>query len=239
MSQLLSAQKFRPSPPSAARGPLGVARLAARPRSEELGESSFLRYAGSVTTPDGDITRLLGLWADGDQDARDRLIPLVYDELKSLARAYMRRERAGHTLQPTALVHEAILRFSDQGVVPVDCRAQFMGLIARTMRRVLVDHARRHRADKRGGDVSFVALDEARDGIAATHADIVELDSVLTRLAKLEPRLAAIVEARVFGGFEVQEVAEMLEISPATVKRDWTTARAWLHRELSRSGRSG
>lgn len=181
-----------------------------------------------------EITRLLGAWARGERTARDRLIPLVYDELRALARAHVRRERRGYTLQPTALVHEALLRFEASGAVPVECRGQFMGLIATIMRRVLVDRARQRRAQKRGGGVSAVEFDEALDGHPAMQAEVVELDDVLARLAELDPRQAAIVEARVFGGFSVEEVAEALGISRATVKRDWTTAKAWLYRELRR-----
>lgn len=183
----------------------------------------------------GDITRLVADWAGGDDRARDRLIPLVYDELRRLAASFALRERAGHTLQPTALVHEAFLRFSEQGAVPVESRGQFMALIARTMRRVLIDHARARAADKRGGGATIVPLDEARDGIAPVHADVLRLDGLLERLARLDPRQAEVVQLRVFGGFEVRDVAAALEVSTATVKRDWAMARAWLYRELGPS----
>ena len=183
-------------------------------------------------TPNADITLLVGAWAAGDVAARDRLIPLVYGELRGLAGGYLRRERSGHTLQPTALVHEAFLRFDGQGAVPVACRGQFMGLIAQTMRHVLVDHARRRAADKRGAGATHVPLEDALDGVSAPQHSVLELDDVLTRLAAMDARQARIVELRVFGGVEVKEVAEILGISPATVKREWTIAKAWLRREL-------
>lgn len=180
-----------------------------------------------------DVTRLIGAWAAGDEAARERLIPLVYDELRRLAGGFLRREHPGHTLQPTALVHEAFVRFLGQGPVPVECRGQFMALVARTMRRVLVDHARKRNADKRGAGDTLVELNESIDGAAPGQLDVLLVDDALERLAALDPRQARIVELRVFGGLEVREVADLLGLSPATVKRDWTLARAWLHRELS------
>lgn len=188
-----------------------------------------------MTEAGGDVTRLLRRWAAGEDESRDRLFALVYDELRALARAYMRRERPDHTLQPTALVHEAFVRFSGQGPVPVDCRGQFMALIAQAMRRVLVDHARARRADKRGRGATHVTFDDALEGAAASQADVLALDEALQRLAAMDPRQAEVVQLRAFGGFEVPEVAEALGMSSATVKREWSIAKAWLHRELRRS----
>lgn len=182
----------------------------------------------------GDVTVLLRQWAEGDEAARDRLLPVVYDDLRRLARGYMRREKGGHTLQPTALVHEAFLRYAAQGAVPSESRGQFFALMAQTMRRVLVDHARRKDSEKRGGEVTHVELNEQLGSTGSPVADVLDLDRVLGKLEAMDPRLAKVVEMRVFGGLEVADIASALSVSPATVKRDWATARAWLHRELSR-----
>ncbi len=180
------------------------------------------------------VTRLLDKWAGGDPQARERLIPLVYDELRQLARGLMRRERRDHTLQPTGLVHEALLRFTQPGGMPAASRRQLMALLAQTMRRVLVDHARQRSAEKRGGGVTHVPLDERLDGGPSRLADVLVVDETLGRLRDLDPRQAQIVELRVFGGYEVDEVADIVEVSAATVKREWAMARAWLHREMTR-----
>lgn len=167
-------------------------------------------------------------------DGTAHLAEQLYGELHGLAAGYLRGENAGHTLQPTALVHEAFLRLSSQNVDWHD-RAHFLGIAANTMRRILVDHARRRAADKRGGGAHAITIDDnlASDGAAGTSPlDVLVLDDALERLAALDARAARVVELRFFGGLEVDEVAKVLEISPASVKRDWSFARAWLGREL-------
>jgi RNA polymerase sigma factor (TIGR02999 family) len=175
-------------------------------------------------------------WRSGDPTALDDLLPRVYDELRALADAYMRRERAGHTLQPTALVHEAFLRLLRLPPGSVQNRIHFFALAAQAMRRILADHARRHRAAKRGGGAVRVPLELVEGGAAATPAgdDVAadDLDAALEDLAKLDERQARVVELRFFGGLSIEETAEVLAVSTATVKRDWLVARAWLHREL-------
>jgi len=178
----------------------------------------------------------------GDASALDDLLPRVYDELRALADAYMRRERAGHTLQPTALVHEAFLRLLRLPPGSVQNRVHFFALAAQAMRRILADHARRHRAAKRGGSAVPVPLELvegepdaaalARSAPAGPEVAADDLDAALENLAKLDPRQARVVELRFFGGLSIEETAEVLGVSPATVKRDWLVARAWLHREL-------
>ena len=175
-------------------------------------------------------------WRSGDPTALDDLLPRVYDELRALADAYMRRERAGHTLQPTALVHEAFLRLLQLPPGSVQNRIHFFALAAQAMRRILADHARRHRAAKRGGSAVRVPLELVEGGAPATPAgdDVAadDLDAALEDLAKLDERQARVVELRFFGGLSIEETAEVLAVSTATVKRDWLVARAWLHREL-------
>jgi RNA polymerase sigma factor (TIGR02999 family) len=180
-----------------------------------------------------EVERLLAEWNDGDESARDRLVPLVYGELRRLAGGFLRRERAGHTLQPTALVNEALLRLFQQRNVPAEGRQQFFGLIAQLMRRVLVDHARKRHAAKRGGPATYVTLDERLEHAATPNLVVLDVDRALGRLEAMDERQARIVELRVFGGFEVDDVATALDISPATVKREWRSALAWLHRELA------
>jgi RNA polymerase sigma factor (TIGR02999 family) len=182
--------------------------------------------------PSTDITRTLIRFSDGDSTALGVLLPAVYEELRRLAAAELRRERPGHTLQPTALAHEAYLRLVDQRDVTWQNRAHFLGLAAQAMRRILVDHARRRRAEKRGGDAVRVTMDESDLPAAPTPVLADELDTALEDLARLEPRHARIVELRFFGGLTIEETAEVVGVSPATVKRDWILARAWLHREL-------
>ena len=180
------------------------------------------------------VTELLVEWTRGNQAALDQLFPIVYDELRRLARGYLREERPGHTLQPTALVHEAYLRLVDQRSVNWQNRAQFFGLAARMMRRILVNHALGRRAAKRGGDVQRIPLDEAVDAFEAQHVDVVALDAALQALATLDVRQSQIVELRFFGGLTIEETAEVVGISPASVKREWTSAKLWLLRELDR-----
>jgi RNA polymerase sigma factor (TIGR02999 family) len=186
-----------------------------------------------ATSPD--LTDSFYRWRAGDPRALEVLAPMLYDEMRVLASAYLRRERPGHTLQATALAHEAFLRLLDQREVTWQNRAHFMGLVAQAMRRVLADHARRHGALKRGGGRVRVALEpEALPAVQDVAAD--ELDAALEDLARLEPRQARVVEMRFYAGLSVEETAEALGTSPATVKRDWTVARAWLHRELLGGG---
>ncbi len=181
----------------------------------------------------GEVTRLLGEIGRGDKGAMNRLMPLVYDELHRLARAYFRRERGEHTLQPTALVHEAYLRLVDQRM-PVGNRGHFLALAATQMRRILLDYARKHRSARRGGpDGRKVLLEDTLAVSAEAPLDMLALDVALTRLAALDPAQAQMVELRFFGGLSIEETAEVLGTSPATVKRSWASARAFLHREIT------
>jgi RNA polymerase sigma-70 factor, ECF subfamily len=186
-----------------------------------------------TVSPTDEVTLLLRELGAGQEDAGDRLLPLVYEELRRLARGYMARERDNHTLQPTALVHEAFLRLVDQRDVAWQDRAHFLAIAAQAMRRVLLDHARRHRAKKRDGG-QRETLDEGALGDARGSAslDILALDQALVRLADFDPRALRVVELRYFAGLDVEETAEVLGLSTATVKRDWRDARAWLRREL-------
>lgn len=197
-------------------------------------ESRFKNFA-SMSSVSSDTTDLLLAWNDGDQEALNRLMPLVYDELRRLARHYLRGERADHTLQPTALVHEAWLRLVQTNRMSWQHRAHFIGVAAEMMRRILVDHARQHRALMRGGAETKVSLEEAQEAASPTQVDLLALDDALNSLSKVDPRQNRIVELKYFGGLEIIEIAEVLGISPATVKRDWAWARAWLHRELSKN----
>jgi RNA polymerase sigma factor (TIGR02999 family) len=187
------------------------------------------------TSPDS-VTHLLRAHRNGSAEALERLIPLVYGELRRQAARYLRREREGHTLQPTALVNEAYLRLADQRDVEWQNRAHFFGVAAQIMRRILVDYARRRRRDKRGAGLTPVVFDEALAMAEARDLDLVALDDALSALAKLDERQSRIVEMRFFAGLEVEEVAEALGVSTATVKRDWSVARAWLRREVRRGG---
>jgi RNA polymerase sigma factor (TIGR02999 family) len=180
-----------------------------------------------------EISRLLADWTNGDQAALDKLMPLVYDELRRLAHHYMSRERPDHTLQTTALVNEAYLRLVDQNKARWQNRAQFFGIAAQMMRRILVDHARSNARAKHGGGVRKVSLEEVAILSPERAADVMALDEALKRLAENDPRKCQIVELRYFGGMTVEETAELLKISPITVKRDWLVAKAWLHREIS------
>ena len=177
------------------------------------------------------VTRLLVRWTEGDPAALENLLPLVYDELRRLARSYLQRERSGHTLQSTALVHEAYIRLVDQDV-SWQSRAHFFGIAAQMMRRILVDHARGKNAAKRGDGACVVTLDEAIAGTGSRDVNILALDEALERLAKLDPQQSRIVELRFFAGLSIEETGEVLGISPATVKRDFAMAKAWLHREM-------
>jgi RNA polymerase sigma-70 factor, ECF subfamily len=180
----------------------------------------------------GDISGILRAWSDGDQSALDRLTPIVYDELHRLARRYMKHERLGHSLQTSALVNEAYLRLVDYEHMEWQDRAHFFAVSAQLMRRILVDHARRHNL-KRGGGVEHVALEEAAVVGGGQGPDLVALDDAMNALARIDPRKVQVVEMRFFGGLSVEETAEVLKVSTITVKRDWRAARAWLYRELA------
>jgi RNA polymerase sigma factor (TIGR02999 family) len=180
-----------------------------------------------------DITRLLTRWGDGDQDALGELMPVVYAELRKLADQYMRHERPDHTLQPTALVHEAFLRLSETRRASFRSRVHFYGAAAQAMRRILVDHARSHRALKRGQGIVAVDLDQASEVGIDMRLDLVALDEALDALTAVAPRPAKVVELRYFGGLSIDETAAFLKIAPVTVKRHWAFARAWLYRVLS------
>jgi RNA polymerase sigma factor (TIGR02999 family) len=182
-----------------------------------------------------DVTGLLEAWRSGDGRALDALAPVVYDELRRLAARYLRRERPGHTLQGTEIVHEAYMRLVQQRV-PWQNRAHFYAIAAQCIRRILVDHARNRHAAKRGAGNLMLALDEALATPERRDVDLARLDDALTDLAKLDEQQARIVELRYFTGLSIEETAEALGISPATVKRDWTTAKAWLYRALCGDG---
>lgn len=183
----------------------------------------------------GQVTYLLTRWRSGDRQALDALMPLVYQELRRLARHYLQQERRDHTLQSTALVHEAYVRLLGQDPPEWKSRAHFFGVAARLMRQILVDHARGHRAAKRGGDSLKLTLQEGLVGRKGKDLDVVALDDALKKLAELSPQQSHIVELRFFSGLTIEDTSEVLGISPATVKRSWTAARAWLFREMNQS----
>lgn len=184
--------------------------------------------------PSSAVTELLVRWRDGDREALETLMPLVYAELRRLAHHYLQQERSDHTLQSTALVHEAYLRLAGQNPPQWQNRAHFFGIAARVMRQILVEYARGHNAAKRGGVGAYtLALDEALEIQQKTNVDVVALDDALERLSELDPQQSRIVELRFFGGLTIEDTSEVMGISPATVKRDWTSARAWLHREIA------
>lgn len=180
-----------------------------------------------------EITALLLAWSRGQSSALDQLIPLVHDELHGIAKRYMRRERPGQTMQTTALVHEAYLRLIDSSRVQWQNRAHFFAIAAQLMRRILVDFARRRHNLKGGGDVKKVSLDEALVVSGETGEEMIAIDDALNTLASLDARQSQVVELRFFGGLSIDETAEVLKVSEGTVRRDWSLAKAWLHRELS------
>jgi len=186
-----------------------------------------------TSTPE-EITQLLIAWNQGDQRARDELMPLIYNELRRLARSHLRRERINHTLQPTALVHEAFLRLIDQSQVNWRNRAHFFGIAARLMRQILINHAEARRAAKRGGEAERISLNDVDQFTVEQGLDLAPLHEALNRLEQIDPPQSRIVELRYFSGLTIEEIAEVMGISTATVKREWSTARAWLRRELSR-----
>lgn len=180
-----------------------------------------------------DVTKLLADWSHGDREALDKLMPLVYAELRRVASHYLRRERAGDTLQTTALVHDAYLRLVDQKDVHWENRAHFFSIAAEAMRRILVEHARRHRAAKRGGGACKVSLDEAVGWPEQRAVDLVALDDALTSLTAIDSQKSRIVELRFFGGLTMEEIAQVLGVSLATVERGWHIAKLWLRREIT------
>ena len=184
-------------------------------------------------TQQHNITQLLAEWSDGNQAALDKLYPLVYDELHRLARRYMSRERKGHTLQTTALIHEAYVRLVDQRNVHWANRSHFFAISAQIMRRILIDHARRHAYAKRGGGAQQVSLEEVAAVAPDQGREMVRLDEALKSLAEMDPRRSQVVELRYFGGLNNEEIAGVLHISENTVTRDWNMARAWLYQQLS------
>ena len=187
-----------------------------------------------MTTPSSqNVTALLHEWGRGDRGALDRLMPVIYDELRHQAARYLRQERPGHTLQTTALIHEAYLRLVDQKNVSWQNRAHFFAIAAQLMRRILVDHARQRQAAKRGGAALRLTLDEAMALSEEPDVNLVALDEALNRLAVIDPQQSRVVELRFFSGLSVEETAEALRISPRTVKRDWNVAKAWLRREIT------
>ena len=193
---------------------------------------------GKQTTP-ADVTSLLAEWGRGNPDALNRLVPLVYQELRVMAARQLRGERGDHTLQPTALVHEAYLKLVGQRHAAWKNRGQFFAVAAQAMRRILVDHARAHRAAKRGHDAEKVPIDSADAVAAAPAADVLALDEALSRLSVLDPRQGQVVELRCFGGLTIEETADAMALSPTTVKEEWRLAKAWLHRELRRDTGAG
>lgn len=191
-----------------------------------------------MTEPEdfGDVSALLADWRGGDPVALDRLLPLVYADLRKVARAHLRREAAGHSLQATALVHEAYLRFVRGGHLRVENRTHFLAVAARLMRQILVDHARHKAADKRGGGATMVSLAAAgaRDpGVQPTDVDMIALDLALDELATFDPQQSRVVELKFFAGLTIEEIANALDVSTATVEREWVIAKAWLYHRLS------
>ena len=192
----------------------------------------FLRY----TPVTADVTQLLARWREGDEAALRELMPLVYDELRLLARRYAGQERGNHTLQGTALVHEAYMRLVDYNRIDWKGRAHYLGIAATVIRNILVDHARRRQRQKRGGDACFLQLDETLVPAPERDLDLVAVDDALISLAKLDGQQAKVVEMRFFAGLTIEETAEAMGISDSTVKRDWIVAKTWLFKEIQRGG---
>jgi RNA polymerase sigma factor (TIGR02999 family) len=180
-----------------------------------------------------EVTGLLLSWRQGDPAALDRLVPLVYDELRRVARGHLQREPPGHSLQATALVHEVYLRLVDVDRMTLESRTHFLAVSARLMRQILVDHARRKRADKRGGGVTMMSLDEVSPAAPTSSVDVLALDQALDALSSLDVQQCRVVELRFFGGLNIDEAAEALGVSTATVEREWAMAKAWLYQRLS------
>ena len=182
---------------------------------------------------EGNLTELLHDWCEGDKAALDRLTPLVYDELRRIAHRYVQREREGHTLQTTALVNEAYLRLAGQQKVAWQNRAHFFAVTAQVMRHILIDHARRRRYVKHGGEIQQVSIEDASVMTEQRAADLIALDEALVELAKLDPRKSRVVELRYFGGLSLEETAEVVDVSLMTVRRDWRAAKAWLYKAVN------
>jgi RNA polymerase sigma-70 factor, ECF subfamily len=193
---------------------------------------------GGGSNASAEATQLLRAWRGGDRSALDRLTPIVYQDLRRLAHRYLLGERAGHSLQTTALVNEAYMRLVDYRQMQWQDRAHFFAVSAQLMRRILVEHARRHNL-KRGGGVQYVSLEQAGEVSAGRTKDLIALDEALNELARLDPRKAQVVELRFFGGLSVEETGEALSISSVTVMRDWSSAKAWLYREMTGGAGSG
>jgi RNA polymerase sigma factor (TIGR02999 family) len=207
-----------------------------RPLSPARAVSSIRTRGNSkVMSAPKDVTQLLVDWSGGDEHAMDQLLPLVYDELRRLANHYLAQERPDHTLQPTALVHEAYLRLVETRNRDFRSRAYFFGVASKLMRRVLVDHARKHGAVIRGGGLTKISLDEAIGLPNGQDFDLIALDEALKTLAAIDQRQSQMVELKFFGGLSVDEMAEVLGVSAATIKRDWVWARTWLYREIKQS----
>jgi RNA polymerase sigma factor (TIGR02999 family) len=187
----------------------------------------------TLLPPNNDVTQLLADWANGDKTALQRLMPLVYEELRAIAHRHMRRERSGHLLQTTALVNEAYLRMVDQRDARLQNRVHFFAIASQLMRRILVDHARRRRRARRGGGTFELSLDEAAAASGEPAAEVIALDDALRSLEAIDPRKGRLVELRFFGGLSLEETAEALGVSPRTVMRDWRMAKAWLRREMA------
>lgn len=190
---------------------------------------------GGTDSRDG-VTELLSRWNDGDVAARDALIPLVYDELRRVAKKHLAGQRSDHTLQATALVHEAYLRLVNRKAANWQGRTHFFALATQMMRQILVDHARMHSAAKRGGGAVTLLLEDDQAGQAGINLDLIGLDKAMKRLASLDARQSQIVELRFFGGLSIEEAARVVDISPATAKREWATARVWLHHAMETGG---
>ena len=208
----------------------------------ELGDTVLIQNRGWLTPKEGDlsetssnqVTELLLKWKGGDQESLQALLPLVYSELRRLAQHHLRGERSDHTLQSTALVHEAYLRMVKPGSLRIESRGHFFALASQLMREILVDHARRRGAGKRDGGTRMT-LDEAAELSTSKAVDLLALDDALTQLSEMSPRQSRIVELRFFGGLSIAETSEFLEVSPATVEREWAVARAWLFRAINRT----
>ena len=188
-----------------------------------------------MSAPDGQVTLLLTELREGNQEAANRLMPLIYSELRSMAGSYMQRERPGHTLQAPALVNEVYMRRAGGETAPWQNRAHFFGIAAHAMRQVLLDYARSHNAGKRGGkDAQKVDIDAAQlRGVSPKIENVIAIDAALERLERIDPRQSRLIELRFFAGLSVEEAAEVMGVSPATIKREWRSAKAWLHRELA------
>ena len=187
-----------------------------------------------MSAPDGQVTLLLTELREGNQEAANRLMPLIYSELRRMAGSFMQRERPGHTLQATALVNEVYMRLAGGATIPWQNRAHFFGIAAHAMREVLLDYARRHIAGKRGGkDAQKVDIDVELRGVSPKIENVIVIDEALQRLERIDPRQSRLIELRFFAGLSVEETAEVMGVSPVTIKREWRSAKAWLHRELA------